>query len=457
MRALVVALLLASSPAPLDKARSLAKEKSWVELYLAFSASDPEEFKDAERKELAGLMIKGANALEKNDPVIAFSLAERASAFRESSEALLLVARTGLRSEQRGAAESALRKGLEKYPNDGAFALALGRLLLDEKDPEGARAALEKVPPKSKEAKEARGLLQKARAMIVEEQTAERQARALERRIHGVDGKTEPAVARGPDGEAKPEYTGLTYESGVGPGGMRTRGNSRFVFKYFNNQRDFGQRAEYEGKVAAALEEAYVFTKRVLGSARETPVDVVLYTREEFLTHHGAGMAMSVAGFYSDSAIRMNDAAELNPRTQATLVHEYVHAVVDEVAGGNARAVPMWVNEGIAEYVEWRYQGSENPPLALGSALRGAATRGQLPSLSSMADRSLISQQNPTIAYGTSAMAVKLILKRGGVENFLGLLREVGAGASFDEVFKTRYGRSVARLNEELVDELKTR
>ena len=94
---------------------------------------------------------------------------------------------------------------------------------------------------------------------------------------------------------------------------MRTRTHGGFDIRYFNNERDFGQRADYEGRIAEALDDASGFTRRILGFARERPVEVILYTRDEFRAHMGERAARSVAGLYSMDAIRINDAAELTP------------------------------------------------------------------------------------------------------------------------------------------------
>ena len=456
MHALLVAaaVALCAAPTPVEKARELAQSGSWIDLYLAYSSGDPGAYKAPQRKELSALLVRGAKALEKEDGVMAFSLAERAADFDPSAEALLVLGRTARGADQRGSAEKAYRLGMKKYPKDGAFPLALGKLLWEEHDAAGASQALAKVPVKAKEAAEATVLLAEVRAALAQEREAEQTARALDRRINGGGDSTRPAVAIVSE-DAPP--TTLTYESSVGPGGMRTRANSRFVFRYFNNDRDFGQRAEYEGRVAGALDEAYMFTRRILGKAREAPCDVVMYTRDEFIAHHGAAMGRMVAGFYSDSAIRMNDAAEINGETKATLVHEYVHAAVDEFAGGNARNIPRWLNEGLATYVEWRYLGADKPPLHIARALEAAAKNHAVPSLEAMTQRALIEQTNPALAYGTAGVAVKLMLKRGGVDNLLGLIAEVGAGQPFEEVLLARYDRTLARLSEDVADELSSR
>ena len=332
-------------------------------------------------------------------------------------------------------------------------------MLLVDKDGAGASEALGKVPPRSAQAAEAKKLLQKARALSAESSQARSQAESLERRLNGGDeppssgGKTTPAIARD-TGDTRP--TSLTYESGVGQDGMRTRANRRFVVKYFNNDRDFGERAEYEGRVIATLDEAYEHTRNILGEARESPVDVILYTREEFRTHQGASMARAAAGLYSDGAMRINDASDLTLQTKATLVHEYVHSAVDEFCGGGHQ-LPTWLNEGLAEYVEWRYLGNDGPPVNLGNSLRGAARGGRLPSLGGMSQGMLIQTADPALAYATSAVAVRELMHHGGAPRLLALIRLVGQGTPFEQALQSQYDMDVAKLDEEVKSALSPR
>jgi hypothetical protein len=455
MRALLLAALLSANPPPPPaQAQKLAAQRAWEDLYLAYSSADPKGYEAPQRRTIAASLLKGCEALAGSDAVMAYSLGERAVAFEETAEGLRCLARTALATDQRGSAEEALRKGLEHFPKEGHFGLELGRLLLEDKDPQGALAVLGKVPPRSPEAAKAKALMQKARNQSSEETEARAQARAIERRFTGeAEGKGKGSV------QPASASSGLSYESGVSADGMRTRANGRFVVKYFNNQRDFGQRAEYEGRIVSALDEAYVHTRQVLGEAREAPVDVILYTREEFRTHQGSALARMVAGLYSDGAIRINDAAELTQQTKATLVHEYVHSVVDDLVNldGGGQQVPIWVNEGLAEYVEWRYLGSDKPPQALAARMRAAAQAGSLPSLSSMAGQALIQQSDPGLAYGTSAVAVRELLRDGGPERLLGLIREVGQGTAFEEALQQRYGRSLSQLEEAVTSALSRR
>ena len=453
MRALLLAALLSSTPPTPASAQKLASQHSWDDLYLAWAAVDPKGYDAPARHAIAASLLKGCEALAGPDAVMAFSLGERAVLFEETDPGLRCVVRSSLATDQRGSAEDTLRHGLELFPKEGRFGLELGRLLLEDKDAAGALEVLQRLPAHSPEATQARGLVQKAQAQVSADKQARAQARAeereVERRFYGEeDSKPSAPPGSAPPGSAPSSTSGEAYESGVSEDGMRTRANSHFVVKYFNNARDFGQRAEYETRIVAALDEAQNHTRQVLGEARDSPVDVVLYTREEFRTHQGAALARAVAGLYSGGAIRINDAAELTPQTKATLVHEYVHSVVDDLvhAAQGGQPIPVWLNEGLAEYVEWRYMGDDKPPYALANRLRGAAQANQLPSLSRMAGQALIQQSDPALAYGLSAMAVRELLSEGGPDKLLGLIREVGQGAVFEEALQRRYGQGIAEL-----------
>lgn len=463
MRALLVALVLAATPPPsAQKAKELAASRAWEDLYLAFASGEVTGVPDAQRRTISGALLKGCEALLGEDPVMAFSLGERAVAFEESAGALRCLARSARKTDQRASAEAALRKGLEKHPKDGAFPLELGRLLLEEQDAAGALAVLEKVPPRSREASEAKRLVQQARAKTSEEGAARKEAERLEQLMNGKTGRrpsardleVTPAAGREDKGEAHP--VSLSYESGTGPGGMRTRSNGRFTIRYFNNARDFGQRADYEGRIVAALDEAYDFTRSQIGETRESPVEVVLYTREEFRVHYGASYAKFVAGLYSNDAIRINDAAELTQQTKAVLVHEYIHAVLDEYRRGARDSLPVWLNEGLATYVEWRYLGGEvSPNRHLRDKLSSLAKKGNLPRLGDLASQALIHSQAPEVAYGTSGIAVRELVRRGGAERFITFVRQVGGGTPVEDALREHYGKTLAALDEDVQDALK--
>lgn len=452
MGPILIALLLSAAHPAASEASRRAKANQWDELYLAFAAAKPDGYSQAERRSVSTALAQGCRALEKKDAVMAYSLADRAVAFTPGAEALLCLVRSARRCDQRGAAEQALRQGLSLYPRDGRFGLELGRQLLEDHDPEGAQRALEKVPRRSPQAVETRTLTQRARREEATEKAALRQTRAIEVAI--ARGRPLPGEARHETPSTGGAVETLSYQSTVGADGMRTRANRHFVLKYFNDDRDFGQRADYEGHLVDAMERAHAFAKSVLGQAREKPCQVILYTRAEFTTHFGPSAARAIAGLYKEDAIRVNDAADLTPQTRATLVHEYVHAVVDEVAGFRARRIPVWMNEGLAEYVEWRYQGRDAPALPIGIELRTLALAHRIPKLTSLAQGPLIAGARPELLYAQSAVAIRMLLERKGSAALLELFAKVGGGAPFAPTFEAIYGHSLARFQEDLESEL---
>ncbi|CAM3300987.1 tetratricopeptide repeat protein [Corallococcus sp. ZKHCc1 1396] len=436
---LIALLLLAAAPPP-QKAKELAAQKQWEELYLAFAAASPEDYPEAQRPAVAGPLLKGCEALLAEDAVMAYSLGERAVAFQETSGGLRCLARSALKTDQRASAEEALKKGLEHFPKDGAFGLELGRLLLQDEDSTAAIATLERVPAKSKEAKEARKLLQQARAKVSEAGAARGEVERLEKRLNGED---EKRAAKG-EGDFRPDS--LNYESGVGKDGMRVRANKRFIISYYNSERDFGQRTDYESQVASAMEEVHAFTRRLLGRAREQPLKVVLYTRDEFITHVGSRYA-SYAGLYVDGLIRMNDAAKLTQATKGALTHEYTNAVLDELCTGGIGNLHRWFSQGLADYMKWRFLGLDGPPRELANKLHGAARQGRLPKLSEMSSKSPIYQENPEVAFGTSAMAVHELVRMGGTEKILAFIDSFNQSGSFEGSLQSTYGKDLAGLD----------
>ncbi|MFT3710487.1 MAG: peptidase MA family metallohydrolase [Archangium sp.] len=446
---MILALLsvVVSAAPSAGQAVSFAKAKQWEELYLGFAAASPDGVSKGDKSKIAKALLQGCQALEGEDPVMAFSLGDRSVAFEQSADALYCTALTGKRSDQRGAAEDALQKGVKAYKNDGRFPLELGRLYLEDGQPGEAAAVLGKIGKKAKEWPEAMKLM----AQVSKDAPSVGGSKIAVR--GGDDAQAAPINSGG--GGSVPRGTSTSWESSVDDEGRRIRENQYFRIRYFNAKRDFGQRADYEGAVQGALEDSRVQVARLLGASREKPLDVILYSREEFRMHHGAQAASSVAGFYSEDAIRMNDSAEINDRNRAVLTHEYVHAVMDEVLNFKGRSLPTWMHEGTAEYIEWRYQGMEQPPAPVMKQIKQLAVSGQTPSLKEMSNGMLIASRNPALSYAVSALAVKLLVEKRSMYELVELMKDCGKGTPFATALERRFGVTLERLEEELQSSLK--
>ena len=427
----VVAMSALLSVAPAAKAKQLAAQKNYDELYLAFASGDPSEASEADRKVIAAALLKGCLALQKSDGVMAQSLGERALAFDPSAEATVCTALAAKKSEQRGAAEGLLTAGATQYPTDARFALELGRFHLEDRDADKAQQWLSRVPPATAQGKEAKRLI--AQAIALEKQGA-------------------APVAPGRD-EPTSTVSGNSWSSEQAADGHRTRGNAFFTMHYFNRQQDFGQRAEYEGTVQAALEEARVTAKRYLTVARQQPTDVVLYSADEFKLHFGDSYARSIAGFYTENAIRMNHAVKITDETRETLVHEYVHAVLDELMGFK-RGLPIWFNEGLATWVEWQYAGKDGPMPRYAAALQQQAQAGDLPSLTQFNSRPLVETSNPPLAYALSGKAVGLLVQLYGMPSVIKFINETAQSRDPENAFKSTFGTEMKKFDARLTTEL---
>jgi hypothetical protein len=472
MVALVLASVLSAAPTA-AQAEGFAGKAQWEELYLAFAAAAPTSYPAKDQAKVGKALTKGCEALLPSDAVMAFSLGEKAVAFASTPAAVVCTARAAIKTDQRSAADEALRIGLRRHPKDGELSLELGRLLFEEHDHTGTMAVLGQVPRTSKVFPEAQRLLQQAVALSREEAQARavlsgggkpagssRGAVQPQRPDPTVDeGREEDDVVQMPAGRRPPPSTSASrsYESSVDEEGRRIRQNAYFRFRYFSAKRDFGQRADYEGRVQDSLEESRLFAQRVMGVARETPVDVILYSKAEFSLHHGPWAATAIAGFYSQSAIRMNDSAEINDRNRAVLVHEYVHAVIDELANFNDRGVPRWVHEGLAEYVEWQFEGRTRPEGRYDTYLRQLASQGRLPTLSSMRDDPLISSPDPGALYAFAAIAIGAYIDRWGMPDLVRLIRDLGKGLPFEKAFAQHTGTDLSSFEETIAGVIRGR
>lgn len=195
-------------------------------------------------------------------------------------------------------------------------------------------------------------------------------------------------------------------------------------------------RVLFEGPVDQALarravdmlEAAYLKIGDALGFYPSESVEVVLYTSQQFrdITRGPAW----VGGVY-DGRIRVpvKGALEQVGDLERVLTHEYVHAIVANLAG---RGVPAWVNEGLAVVLE---------PGGLASAERVVAAAPSRPPLRQLhTGFSGLPDAQARVAYAESAVAARAMLDLRGPSAVVMLLRDLGAGAQFAGAFHQRIG-----------------
>lgn len=174
------------------------------------------------------------------------------------------------------------------------------------------------------------------------------------------------------------------------------------------------------------LEKAYWRVGGTLGVFPSQRIEVVLYTREQFSTI--TRLASWSAAAY-DGRIRVPIAGTLpsHDELDRILSHEFVHAVVATLGG---RAVPAWLNEGLATVLE--PEGSHDAEASL-------TETHVRPDLSQLHQPFVdLSRGDAKTAYASAARAVRRLIEQRGAGAIVALLQDLGQGASFASAFQRR-------------------
>jgi len=193
----------------------------------------------------------------------------------------------------------------------------------------------------------------------------------------------------------------------------------------------------FEGPAEAALadraleslDKAFWRIGELLGTFPSDPIQVVLYTTEQFrdITRSPTWAAGSYDGIIR---VPMRGAIDKPDELDRVLAHEFTHALIRTLA---VRGVPTWLNEGIATALEapdlvWAEKAVRGGrPLPLGALASGFSRLG-----GADAQR----------AYATSALAARRLLEEAGGFAVANLLRDLGSGVAFEEAFLHRIQRS---------------
>jgi tetratricopeptide (TPR) repeat protein len=179
-------------------------------------------------------------------------------------------------------------------------------------------------------------------------------------------------------------------------------------------------------RVVEMLEAAYSRVGGALTAYPTQPIDVVLYTQQQFrdVTQMPP---WAVAAYDGRIRIATRGVEERPGDMEATLTHEFVHAVVAMLGG---RSVPAWLHEGLATAFESSGVADARRVLA------SAPSRTPLASL----HRSFagLSVEGAAVAYAQSTVAVRKMLDLAGAPAIVTLLRDLARGVPFEAAFHQR-------------------
>jgi len=175
------------------------------------------------------------------------------------------------------------------------------------------------------------------------------------------------------------------------------------------------------------LKEAYAGVGKALNHFPGEPVTVILYTGRDFSdVTRAPGWASGMFG-RSDGKIRLpvQNAAGRERLLRRVVTHEYVHALVHALAP----AAPLWLHEGLAQYLS----GDR------------AVNAAQVIPLALLADGFPQDARAAYAAYMVSLQAVSDLIEERGMPPLRRLLDELGAGRGLEEAFAASYGRPFSR------------
>ena len=185
---------------------------------------------------------------------------------------------------------------------------------------------------------------------------------------------------------------------------------------------------EVAGAVADRLEAIYQAIGAQWSYFPASRLVVVLYPRGQF---QGAAYGPDWAQGLFDGRIHLPvERVSGDPvSTDAALRHEYMHAVVHRLSGGQA---PAWLNEGLALYTE---QGPDAAGLWEREARRIRA--GERPPLAAL-HRSFLELPagDASLAYAESYGATRALLQRHGTAQVRRLLESLTVTPDFSEAFE---------------------
>ncbi len=199
-------------------------------------------------------------------------------------------------------------------------------------------------------------------------------------------------------------------------------------------------REGYERRLVAMVREARARVAAELGLDPPSTLAVTVHTREGFEKAFGADAAGNHAARLEGTTIHLNGGARQDDRMAGLLAHEMVHLALD--ARGTVAAIPLWVEEGLADRVSWSLRGQEAPSTGQRAELRQARDRGELLPLPTGGRLS-------RLQYLASWAAVVVLEGRSGRDRLASAIRAALDGEPFDRALRRETGWTAADAERE--------
>jgi tetratricopeptide (TPR) repeat protein len=206
-----------------------------------------------------------------------------------------------------------------------------------------------------------------------------------------------------------------------------------------------------------ALEKAWAALTKDLGYQPAARIRVEVYESAQALAHVSPLTVAEIKASGTIALCKYNRLMITSPRALLrgyawldTLSHEFTHFLVTK-KGRNT--VPIWLQEGLAKFLETRWRGA--PGLAVDEAslalLTRAARENRLIPFSAMhpSIAKLPTQEAAALAFAEVEAAIRLLYQRGGQQALTELVGAMAEGFSDERAVAQAYGKSFAQFEQD--------
>ncbi len=212
---------------------------------------------------------------------------------------------------------------------------------------------------------------------------------------------------------------------------------------YFNLRYDDSVKQSSGFDIRGVLREARRDVGRDFQYRPQHKIVVLLYSKETFRKVREGAPEWASGIFDGKIRVPVPESQQDLSSVKKTVVHEYTHAIVDELSQGR---VPHWFNEGLAEYQAAKYAKTSKQA----SPLKQALAEDQL--LPWKQIESLFSGRSThqvTMGYDQSHSVVAYLAQRYGFWHMPQLLKQLAQGVSFEEALRQEFKSPAERLEKD--------
>ncbi len=199
-------------------------------------------------------------------------------------------------------------------------------------------------------------------------------------------------------------------------------------------------------RLAEAAKESMELMGPITGSEIETPIVVTLYNNNAEMIGAVSARSATISrelitegqAFFDHSVVLVLSGS----RDIGTLTHELTHILVGRAAKGSNALVPLWLNEGLAEF------GNLDKGLSYVYYLDWAVDTNRLIPFTRL--QTFPGEPNMVIvSYGQSRDFIEYLIETYGGEKIAETLASIAEGRSGDIAIRNVYGKTVQQLDNE--------